>query len=439
MRAALVRNLVLDVYARVTEQGELADRALNRALRSHADLHSHERRYVATSLYAMIRMQRRFDYLLDAALLRDARQGLASLATPDIHRLKYAAALIHELSETPQNAAHLAEVAQARLPALEAIRSSQTTWPEEPATRLSVEESFPLWVARQLIAEYADRAAPLAHALNSRAPLTLRANTLKTTAAGLQEALQKEEVAATLGTLSPWAVMLSEHHNVFGLSAYKSGWFDVQDEGSQLVALASGAVAGNRVIDACCGSGGKTLALAAMMANKGLILACDVNERRMEDLRPRARQAGVFNLEPHVVPEGPDGDRAVKRWRGRADVVLVDAPCSGSGAWRRHPDARWRLQPADVERFSGLQRAILQRYAVGVKPGGRLVYATCSIFAAENEQVAEAFLSEAPAFRAEPLTGVPPQALDAVGRLRVLPDTHGTDGFFAASFRRVEP
>jgi 16S rRNA (cytosine967-C5)-methyltransferase len=437
MRTELMRSLVLDVVARVLDHGELADHALHRALRRHNELHSAERRLISTASYAVIRLHRRYDYLLEAGLRRAGRPALGARPTPEMHRLRYAAALTDAVGESPESAIRMAGAEPSLEPVLSVMKAADVEWPADPIARLAVEECIPGWVARRLRAEYGDRAPALAHALNARAPLVLRTNTLKTTTADLREALRKEGIETSPGRLSPWALLLGDHHNVFGLGAYKAGLFEVQDEGSQLIALATGAHAGERVIDACCGSGGKTLALAAMMRNKGIVLACDVDEHRMEDLRPRARLAGVFNLKPLVVPEGPPGDELLKPWLNRADAVLVDAPCSGSGAWRRHPDARDRLTAADLERYAARQRQILERAAACVKRGGRLVYATCSLFEEENEAVVDAFVSATSAFTPEPFRSLPAEALDASGRLKVLPHVHGTDAFFAAGFRRA--
>jgi 16S rRNA (cytosine967-C5)-methyltransferase len=439
MRTALLRTLVLDVFTRVVDQGELADRALHRALRAHSELHSTERRLIATALYAMIRLYRRYDFLLDAALHGQKKKGVGALPSPDLQRLRYAVALMTELGETPDAAGRMADLPADLIGTLAALGRGPIAWPEDPTARLTVEESLPGWAAKRLLAEYGETAPALARALNVRAPLTLRANLLKATPEKLRDQLRAEGVESEHGRWSPWAVLLEGHHNVFGLKAYKSGLFEVQDEGSQLISLATGAAAKQTVIDACCGSGGKTLALAAMMENKGLIVACDVEERRMKDLRPRAALAGVFNLQPTIVPEGPAGEKPLKRWKNRAHVVLIDAPCSGSGAWRRHPDSRWRLKEPEIDSYAARQQQILARYAPCLRPGGLLVYATCSLFTAENDAVADAFATSHPDFVPEAIMGVPEAALDARGRLRLLPHVHGTDGFFAAAFRRKQP
>jgi 16S rRNA (cytosine967-C5)-methyltransferase len=321
------------------------------------------------------------------------------------------------------------------VPALEALKKPFERWPAEPLERLAVEQSLPDWAARLLHEQYGEDSQALAAALNRRAPLTLRTNTLKLTRDELVAKLAAEGVPARPGTLSPVALVAEGRPNVFALAAFKDGLFEVQDEGSQLIALACGARPGQHVVDACAGAGGKTLALAAQMRGKGRILACDVTDERLEDLKPRAKRAGAFTITARAVPEGAPGDAALAGELGRADVVLVDAPCTGTGSWRRNPDARWRMTGADAASFPARQQGILRRSATLVRPGGRLVYATCSLLRAENEDVAAWFAQERPDFEAARLD-LPAEALDAQGRLRLLPHVHGTDGFFAAAFVR---
>jgi len=210
----------------------------------------------------------------------------------------------------------------------------------------------------------------------------------------------------------------------------------VMDEGSQLVAELVAPPPGGRVLDACAGAGGKTLALGALLAGKGRVLALDTDGKKLEELRRRARRAGLTNVEARPIKEGPLGIK------GQFDRVLVDAPCSGLGTLRRNPEARWRLTPADLDELPARQRAILERYAPLVAPGGRLVYATCTVDAAENDAVVDAFVRAHPDFTPVPAKEILGRAraleLGDGERLRLLPHVHGTDGFFAAVLRRTE-
>src|SRR5439155_580987 len=223
--------------------------------------------------------------------------------------------------------------------------------------------------------------------------LSVLANLLKTTRDELRAVLEAEECRVQPTRWSPNALTFTGRTNVFALKAFKAGRFEVQDEGSQLVAEACGARPGQLVIDACAGAGGKALALAAHMTNRGKIIACDRDGRRLDEFRVRARRGGVHNWEARTVPEGPAGEPRLDDLRDKADVVRVDAPCSGLGALRRNPDARWRMDEAEVDSFPPRQREILARYARLVRPGGLLVYATWSLSRREDVDVRASFLS----------------------------------------------
>ena len=264
---------------------------------------------------------------------------------------------------------------------------------------------------------------------------------MKTTREALATALAAEGARVEPTRHSQNGLTFTSRANVFALAAFKQGLFEVQDEGSQLVAEACNARPGQIVVDACAGVGGKSLALAAAMQNKGRLVACDRDGRRLDELRLRSRRAGVHNWEARTVPEGSIGERRLDDLRGTADAVLVDAPCSGLGALRRNPDARWRLTPEEVQTFPPRQREILARYSDLVRAGGLLVYATCSVNRAENEDVRAAFLAAHPGFAPVPVAELlgAARAKDLGAReheLQLLPDRHGTDGFYLAGFRR---
>jgi 16S rRNA (cytosine967-C5)-methyltransferase len=316
--------------------------------------------------------------------------------------------------------------------------------PSDPLEALAVATSLPRWLAKlwsEQLGEAETRS--LAQALNQRAPLTIRANALKTTRDALAAALAAEgaRVEATRHSLD--GLTFTSRTNVFALAAFKQGLFEVQDEGSQLIAEACNARPGQIVVDACAGAGGKSLALAAAMQNKGRLIACDRDGRRLDEFRLRSRRASVHNWEARTVPEGSTGERRLDDLRGMADAVLVDAPCSGLGALRRNPDARWRLTPEEVQTFPPRQGEILARYSDLVRPGGLLVYATCSVNRAENEDVRAAFLAAHPGFapvRVAELVGEA-RAKDLGAReheLQLLPNRHGTDGFYLTGFRRQQ-
>jgi 16S rRNA (cytosine967-C5)-methyltransferase len=232
---------------------------------------------------------------------------------------------------------------------------------------------------------------------------------------------------------------LAKRTPLSGLAAFKNGLFDVQDEGSQVAALMAGARPGMRVVDFCAGVGGKTLALAAGMANRGKLVACDVSARRLERAALRLRRAGVGNVERRVLSS--ERDPWVKRHARGFDRVLVDAPCLGTGTWRRNPDAKWRPRPEDLADLVGRQHQILRSAARLVRPGGRLVYVTCSLLREENDAQADTFLAEAPDFVLVPAVRAWEEAIGGASPagdryLFLTPARHGTDGFFVAMFER---
>ena len=435
MRTQLVRMAVLEIYEQVRREGARADQALQRVLRREKQLRSVERRAVSDAVYGLLRLQGRVDHLLQRAL-GTRKLALEKLATPTQHLLRYAAYLIAGERQSAASAAGLAgpEVGPWQW-ALELVAGPEPLGvPEDPLDALAAETSLPRWLAklwREQLGVAETRA--LATALNQRAPLTVRANLLKSSRDELLAILRTEGSRVEPTRFSPWGVTFTGRTNVFALRAFKAGLFEVQDEGSQLIALACEARPGQVVVDACAGAGGKALALASEMHNKGRLVACDRDGRRLDELRPRARRAGVHNWEARSVPESSDA--RIADLRGSADVVLVDAPCSGLGALRRNPDARWRLEVDEVDSFPPRQREILERYAQLVKVAGRLVYATCSINRGENEEVRASFLSAHPEF--EP-TQVLPEAtgLGAGAEVQLLPHRHGSDGFYIAAMRR---
>jgi 16S rRNA (cytosine967-C5)-methyltransferase len=284
-------------------------------------------------------------------------------------------------------------------------------WPADPVEALGVRRSCPDWLARALIDSlgHDDADAFLANA-NRPGPVTLRANALRTDRAGLLEALASDGITARENPATPWAVDVVGHANLMGSRAFRDGRFEVQDASSQQVVVACGARPGDVVVDLCAGRGGKTLGLAAVMGDRGRLVAHDVDERALADLRGRTRRLGLRS----VSVEHPD------TVAGAADVVLVDAPCSSVGVLRRSPELRWRMQPEDLVALQETQRALLERASRLARPGGRVVYATCSVLRPENDDVAE----------------TAPPTLESESRRLLLPHRDGGDGFFIAVWRR---
>jgi 16S rRNA (cytosine967-C5)-methyltransferase len=419
---------VLEVHGLVHDQGWLADRALERVLRTDR-LWASERRAAAEAVYGLTRWQGQLDWLL---------QGGGGRAPELVTR--YAAWLTRFGGVARLDAARRLGVPAARLLPLDGADARLAAL-IEPVEKLARGGSLPTWIAARFLGELGEaEAAALVAVLNQRAPLTVRANLLVGSRQALATQLAAEGTQATPTRFSPWGLTLDGHQNAFALPSFRAGAFEIQDEGSQLIALACGARPGLTVVDACAGAGGKSLALAMEMRNKGTLWALDSDGQRLEEARRRARRARVDNLRVRAIPADDAAAAELADLTGKADVVLVDAPCSGLGTLRRKPDARWRLGPADPERFAGIQRALLARFTPLLKPGGRLVYATCAIGRVENQDVAEY------AGLALPLDPIPlaarlgeelAAALGAQGHeLQLLPHRHGTDGFFMATFER---
>ena len=278
-------------------------------------------------------------------------------------------------------------------------------------------------------------------ALNAPAPTDLRVNLLKTDRETARRALADEGVMVEPTPLSPIGLRLHGRVPLGNLAAFKEGLVEVQDESSQIAALLADAGPGMRVVDFCAGAGGKTLALAAGMANRGKLVACEVSSWRLERSARRLRRAGVNNVERRAL--SGERDKWVKRHAGSFDRVFADVPCLGIGTWRRNPDAKWRMRPEDLAELVERQQQILRSASRLVRPGGRLVYATCSLLREEDEMQAEAFLAAEPGFSVYPVTraweetigGASPAGEDY---LRLTPARHGTDGFFATLFERKQ-
>lgn len=299
--------------------------------------------------------------------------------------------------------------------------------------------SFPDWLGPDLEARFGPRLIDEMAALNERAPVDLRVNTLKSDRDGALAALAGEGIEAEPCKLSPLGLRLVGRRRVTATRAFKSGLVEVQDEAAQLAALIVGAEPGQQVGDVCAGAGGKTLALAAAMNNSGQIHAWDVDGPRLEAMKERLQRAGVRNVQGRRVTAGAGPDYAALA--GKLDRVLVDAPCSGSGTWRRNPETKWRLDAETLERQVARQRDLLVQFAELVKPGGRLVYATCSILGREGGEQIDWFCKRRPDFKIVPLAAVWAETIKTPcppsgDYLNLSPATNGTDGFFAAVLQR---
>jgi 16S rRNA (cytosine967-C5)-methyltransferase len=303
--------------------------------------------------------------------------------------------------------------------------------------------NLPQWLVEPLKEQLGDDFWPLVESLNLPAGLDLRVNTLKDKRAEVQKELAKAAIKTVATPYSPWGLRIAADKPQLGkLDAFTRGAIEVQDEGSQLLALLVDAKRGEMVVDFCAGAGGKTLALGATMRNTGRLYAFDTSGHRLDALKPRLARSGLSNVHPVAIAH--ERDDRIKRLAGKIDRVLVDAPCSGLGTLRRNPDLKWRQTPKAIEELTAKQTAILQSAARLLKPGGRLVYATCSVLRQENEAIADAFGAANKDFL--PLETGPllthlgvehAETLCSGPYLRLWPYRHHTDGFFAAVWQKA--
>ncbi len=293
---------------------------------------------------------------------------------------------------------------------------------EQLKANRKIRESIPDWLDELGVKELGTKWEKEIAALNEEAKVVLRVNTIKISREELQKQLEELENILTDAPLDfPDALLLEEHQNIFTRQQFKDGLFEVQDGGSQLIAPFLQVKPGMRVIDACAGAGGKTLHLAALMQNKGRIIALDTEEWKLDELKKRGRRAGVANVETRLI----ESSKTIKRLENSADRLLLDVPCSGLGVLKRNPDAKWKMSHDFIEQVKELQQRILIDYSSMVKIGGEMVYSTCSLFPSENEKQVETFLKNQP------------QHFELLEQKTVLPSA-GFDGFFMARLKKIK-
>jgi 16S rRNA (cytosine967-C5)-methyltransferase len=403
-----------------------ADAVANDFFRSRRYIGSGDRRAVSERVWAVLRARRRLGWWLGDAPATPRLLVAASLLLEGWTRSGVAQTFSGgQFAAPPLDRAELGCVAR--------IEGHTLDHPEMPdAVRLEV----PDWLLPRLRVRFGAGLFSEMAALSQPATLDMRVNPLKGDREQARAALAAEGWDAEPTPFSPWGLRIEGRRPVTDGPAFQSGLVEIQDEGSQLVALVVGAVPGMRVVDWCAGAGGKTLALAGTMENRGQIVACDVSAPRLEGAVRRLRRAGVHNVERHLVESG---DKWLKRRAGTFDRVLVDAPCTGTGTWRRNPDARLRLKETDLSELVPKQAMILDTAQTLVRKGGRLVYATCSLLEEENEAQVTGFLLRHPEFAVVPLAQawpLPQPVPNSGDFLSLTPARHHTDGFFTAVLER---
>ena len=394
-----IHRPVCDIIVRsldsIFKDGMYADKVVSFQLKTNKKLGGRDRRFVAESVYEIVRWWRLLLYLTDY-----------ELGSPSINYWHILGMyLVRENIQIP--------------PWREFQGFKNVSWPKEKIQSLpfKVRESIPDWLDEMGRSELKDQWESCLSQLNKQSTVILRANRLKITAKELQARLLDEEQIETR-ELEQDALELVNRKNLFTSNAFQTGLFEIQDYSSQLVGPFLDPKKGEKIVDACAGAGGKSLHMAALMQNKGKIIALDVHPSRLEDLRKRASRAGVDIIESRVI----DSSKVIKRLEGSADGLLLDVPCSGLGVLRRKPDTKWKLTKEKVDGLISLQRELLGDYASIVKPGGRLVYATCSILPQENEKNIAAFLEAFPHFKLEK-------------EVSLRPDKSGFDGFYMARLK----
>ena len=426
----------IDILGLVDALGRPADRVVDRWYQGHRFAGSKDRAAINAMVYGVLRQRAKLAWIIEKC-------GNRQLVGP---RLLVLAQLVLDRGEDQSCVKALFDSSRFGPPALEqheldllaAIRRYGARPTDLPGW---VDANCPEWLFHEVLGYLGDATGAEFAAMQRRPPLDLRVNTLKATPEEAARALAEENVVAERCPHASTGLRIAGRASVLGTRAYRDGLVEVQDEGSQVAAALVQAQPGQTVIDLCAGAGGKSLALAAAQMNWGVIHACDVNGSRLRRMAPRLRRAGVSIVEAHEISGA--GDPWFTGHLASADRVLIDAPCTGTGTIRRNPDLAWRLSPADTERNVSMQRALLARAADLVRPGGRLVYATCSLLEAENEQRVAEFLSEHPNFGPVPVGEVWTHVLDSPAPrerdcVLLTPRRYGTDGFFIAILERRE-
>lgn len=362
---------ILETVSSVMQRGQYLDKAIEQTMRHHKGWGVKERSFVAETVRDLIRYWR---LVLAASNIEESTCFLPH----QFYQLLGVIELLRGADPLSYKSLRTFPVAQVKERLLRFKNNRK------------IRESYPDWLDDRMATDLGDKWEEVAVALNRSPSLVLRANRLKCNPEDLLARLQEERVQTESLSWAPDALALPFSRNVFRTEAFHDGWFEVQDPASQMVSTFLAPKAGERVIDACAGSGGKSLHLAAIMKNKGKIIALDTKDFKLAELRKRASRAGASIIEAKVV----ENTKTIKRLQGTADRVLIDAPCSGIGVLRRNPDAKWKLQPAELQALAQQQHEILNTYSSLLKPNGTLVYAVCSLLPSEGKEQITRFLSE---------------------------------------------
>ncbi len=394
----LHRNLVLAVINAldlIFNEKEYADKVVYKTLKSDKRWGSRDRRFVAEGIYDSVRWKRLYNEIAGTKN-HFTRENLWKFFTIHLVLKGYELPDWKQFDNTP-------------------VRRIKGKFDSLQSKR-AVRESIPDWLDQLGEKELgATKWEKELAALNKQAPVVIRVNTLKISRADLLKQFAEEGVETEILKEYPDALLLSNRANIFKTSAFKKGFFEMQDASSQLVARYLNPEPGMRVIDACAGAGGKSLHIASLMENKGQLIALDIYEHKLQDLKKRAKRNSVHNIDTRHIRSS----KTIKKLKNSADRVLIDAPCSGLGVIKRNPDSKWKLQADFIDRIKGTQAELLDKYSQMLKIGGQMVYATCSILPSENEEQVQNFLNNHPEFT-------------FISEEKVSPAASGFDGFYMA-------
>ena len=385
----------------IFNEEQYADKVVAFALKKDKRWGSHDRKFVAETIYEIVRWKRLYAEIAEVKEPYDRDNIWRMFAVWAVLR-GYTLPDWKYFENTP---ARKIEGRFDELSRIRKFRESIPDWMDELGVKELGEELWTKEIAAQ----------------NEQAKVILRVNTLKTTKEKLRAILMDLNIETEFNQQYPDALILKERANVFLTDAFKEGLFEVQDASSQLVARFLDVKPGMRVVDTCAGAGGKTLHIASLMENKGQLIAMDLYESKLKQLKLRAKRNGAFNIEPRVI----EGTKTIKKLHEKADRVLIDAPCSGLGVLKRNPDSKWKLQPEFIENIKKVQAEVLENYSKIVKPGGKLVYATCSVLPSENQEQIKKFLSTENG-----------KNFTFVKDIKVLASESGFDGFYMALLER---
>lgn len=390
---------VIDSLNLIFNEGKYADKVVEKVLKRDKRWGSRDRKFIAETIYEMVRWKRLYNEIAGT-------KGHYTSENLWKNFTVWAVLKGYELPDWKQFEGTPSRRIKGKFDELQKDRKFR--------------ESIPDWLDELGTKEIGSTWDKEIHALNQPAKVVLRVNTLRTNRQHLKKLLSVDGIETETLKNYPNALVLTERKNVFLTDAFKKGMFEVQDASSQLVAAFSDVEPGQRVIDACAGAGGKTLHLAALMQNKGQIIALDIYGNKLKELKRRAKRGGAHNIDTRAI----ESSKTIKKLKNTADCVLIDSPCSGIGVLRRNPDAKWKLQSDFIENLKTTQSEILDAYSNMVKTGGKLVYATCSILPSENEKQVEKFLKNNTNFK-------------LVNENKVSPEKSGFDGFYMALMEKI--